>query len=52
MPVIEGKWVTLETEDEVKGQTIVNYMDWILETNKEEIAKKAVDMWFEGGCVI
>ena len=27
--LIEGKHVSLETEDYGKGQSIVNYMDWL-----------------------
>lgn len=39
--LIEGKYCTLETEDPVKGQAIVDYFDWTYEQNKDEIMKEA-----------
>jgi len=40
--LIEGKYITLETEDYGKAQSIVNYMDWVLERPefKEEIKRQ------------
>ena len=46
--LIEGKHVSLETSDPVKGQAIVNYVDWIYENNKEEIMKEAMELYFNG----
>lgn len=43
--LIEGKYCSLETDDPVKGQAIVNYVDWTYEQNKEQIMKEAFEAW-------
>jgi len=45
--LVEGKYCSLETEDEVKGRSIVNYMDFVMAQHKEVIIKEAVSAYCE-----
>lgn len=46
--LIEGKYCSLETDNPVKGQAVVDYMDWVYEQNKDTIQKEAFRIWMEG----
>lgn len=43
--LIEGKHCTLETDDPVKGQAIVNYIDWSFKQGYDQIIKDAFEIY-------
>ena len=45
--LVEGKYCSLETEDEIKSQAVVNYMDFVMSQHKEAIVKEAVEAYVE-----